>query len=797
MHIGIDIRPLAPGPTGGINLVIKGVLETLFQQHPEHVYTVFTTVFNRSLLACDLPYVKFKTLPILRYDSILDECLENASVDVLFRCFPILDNLRFPLSRQVIFVPDLQHEDHPDFFNPSILRSRRLAFNRVLSLAGAVGTLTETARRRIERHPWTRCQHLFLMAPASPIPLLVHPDDRLLPEEMALIPDQPFFIYPANLWPHKNHRRLLEAFARYHREIDDRTKLVLTGDPSGWDALRDYWKTLPVVHLGYVRPGFLYELMRRAVALVFFSLYEGFGIPLLEAFSLETPVVCSDLPSLREVGGDAVLTVDPLNVGAMVDAMKRISEDKNLRASLVEKGRRRLEHYSWETSAENLNQALSSVVQNENSPSSVVMAESPPLVTIVTPSYNQARFLKRTIESVLHQTYPHIEYIVVDGGSRDGSVDILRSYGNRFTWVSEPDRGQAHAINKGFARSRGEIRAYLNSDDVLMPDAVEKVVNYFIKHPDWDMVYGRALYIDEADREIGKYRTDEYSFERLMKDCCVCQPAAFWRTRIAEKVGEFNESLHYAMDYEYWLRIDRAGGRIVHVHDILAASRLYPETKTLSARRAVYKEIFDVCMRLGGYVHQNYFWGYWYHRLWEDPNFWFRMIRRIPKIYPLVVTAHHLWFHHRWRTPEVLWQRKRAALFRWLVLHFPRLSRRLYHRWIRFFPQVGPYRRVIGFYPEGYLSPVVQIYIDHPASSQRYYIEGRAFLPMTVRVRISGEGSKRYDLQPNSSTRVMVDLKPPGPRRVTFLFSRYVIDHRGRPISFELHDTNLFAERDL
>src|SRR5438105_818781 len=121
----------------------------------------------------------------------------------------------------------------------------------------------------------------------------------------------------------------------------------------------------------------------------------------------------------------------------------------------------------------------------------VAIAE-PSLVSIVTPSFNQARFLRRTIDSVLSQDYTHIEYVVIDGGSTDGSVDILRTFGNRFRWVSEPDAGQSDAINKGFALCRGDIRAYLNSDDVLRPGAVRTAVRHLDQHPDWDMIYGSA-----------------------------------------------------------------------------------------------------------------------------------------------------------------------------------------------------------------------------------------------------------------------------------------------------------------
>ena len=129
------------------------------------------------------------------------------------------------------------------------------------------------------------------------------------------------------------------------------------------------------------------------------------------------------------------------------------------------------------------------------------------------------------------QGYPRLDYLVVDGASKDDTVEVLRSYGNRIKWLSEPDRGQTHAINKGFTVVKGQIHAYLNSDDVLLPGTLTKVASHFLAHPECDLVYGKAHFIDEDDRILGDYNTADYSFERLMEDCCISQPAAFWRWR--------------------------------------------------------------------------------------------------------------------------------------------------------------------------------------------------------------------------------------------------------------------------
>jgi glycosyltransferase involved in cell wall biosynthesis len=270
-----------------------------------------------------------------------------------------------------------------------------------------------------------------------------------------------------------------------------------------------------------------------------------------------------------------------------------------------------------------------------------------PLVSIVTPSYNQGRFLRRTIESVLGQTYPHIEYHVCDGGSTDESVDVLRSYGDRFAWVSEPDRGQTHAINKGLQQTRGQILAYLNSDDLLLPDTVAKVVRHFQDHPACDLVYGDAHYTDEDDHATGQYDTAPYSWERLLATCCICQPAAFWRRRIAERVGPFDETLHYAMDYEYWLRIDRAGGRIEYLPELLAMSRLHAEAKSLAARRACYQETFRVCLRHGGGVSMEHLRGYWHHLCFENGGSRLWSLPYLRRCWKRLMYPHYLWLNRR------------------------------------------------------------------------------------------------------------------------------------------------------
>jgi glycosyltransferase involved in cell wall biosynthesis len=195
------------------------------------------------------------------------------------------------------------------------------------------------------------------MPPALPRLHAGTPDPDADEQAEALAPDAPFFLYPANLWPHKNHRLVLEAFARFHQSRPD-VYFAFTGYRDGWDVMRRDFGKLPLLHLGYLPPRLLAGLYRRALALVHCSLYEAFGLPLLEAFAAGVPVLCSSGTGLEEVGADAVLACDASAADCMAQGMKRIASDHELRAQLIERGRHRLGCYSWSASAAALRDAL-------------------------------------------------------------------------------------------------------------------------------------------------------------------------------------------------------------------------------------------------------------------------------------------------------------------------------------------------------------------------------------------------------------------------------------------------------
>jgi len=225
----------------------------------------------------------------------------------------------------------------------------------------------------------------------------------------------------------------------------------------------------------------------------------------------------------------------------------------------------------------------------------------PPRVSIITPSFNQARYLPAAIESVLSQDYPEVEYGVVDGGSTDGSREILEATGGRFSWwISEPDAGQTAAINKGFARSTGAIFAWLNSDDVYYPGAVREAVEFLTGHPEVGMVYGGASYIDSSGTVVGRFPAARTDYRRLRRGYVhIPQQAAFFRARLWKMVGPLDESFHFAMDYDLWVRIAALSPIAYHPRR-WAGFRLHAEGKTMAQDDRCWPEMLRVHRRLGG-----------------------------------------------------------------------------------------------------------------------------------------------------------------------------------------------------
>jgi GT2 family glycosyltransferase len=206
-----------------------------------------------------------------------------------------------------------------------------------------------------------------------------------------------------------------------------------------------------------------------------------------------------------------------------------------------------------------------------------------PKVSVVVPSYNQAGYLRETLESLVTQRYPNLEVILVDGGSTDGSLEVVKEYADRLAhWESEKDRGQAHAINKGFARATGEVLCWLNSDDVLLPGALNAVAYGFNAHPDWEWISAPSLKFGEGLHELSGFYELPKDAAGWMVHCPISQPSTFWRRSLYERHGGLDESFHYALDYEYWVRFVVGGTRLHFVERPLSAYRLHGESKTVA-----------------------------------------------------------------------------------------------------------------------------------------------------------------------------------------------------------------------
>ncbi|MCL4460018.1 MAG: glycosyltransferase [Chloroflexi bacterium] len=226
-----------------------------------------------------------------------------------------------------------------------------------------------------------------------------------------------------------------------------------------------------------------------------------------------------------------------------------------------------------------------------------------PKISVVTPSFNQAAFIERTIKSILRQNYPDLEYIIMDGGSTDGTVEILKKYEDKIIWKSEKDRGQAHAINKGLALATGDILAYLNSDDAYEDKTLLKIAEFFQRHPETKWIYGKCRIVDESSREIRHWITayknfflTRYNYGALLVLNFLSQPAVFWRRQILDECGFFDEREYYVMDYEYWLRIGQKYKPGV-INDYLASYRIHPSAKSTSSFGKHYSQEIEVAKR--------------------------------------------------------------------------------------------------------------------------------------------------------------------------------------------------------
>lgn len=259
-----------------------------------------------------------------------------------------------------------------------------------------------------------------------------------------------------------------------------------------------------------------------------------------------------------------------------------------------------------------------------------------PLVSVVTPSFNAAQFLEETIRSVLAQDYPRVEYIVMDGGSTDGTLAILERYRDqrapRLEFVSEPDGGAADAINRGFRRSHGEILAWLGSDDLYLPGAISKAVAALLADPEAAAVYGEGSWIDGDGRILGRYPTvAPYTAAAFRRECPICQPTCFMRRSAVEAVGGLDASLHWAFDYDLWIRLSQRYS-FRAIPDYLAQSRMHARNKSLGGKEHMFEECIQLLRRHYGYVPPQWIYGY-LSFLRDRTDQFFTPLRLSPAVY--------------------------------------------------------------------------------------------------------------------------------------------------------------------
>lgn len=224
-----------------------------------------------------------------------------------------------------------------------------------------------------------------------------------------------------------------------------------------------------------------------------------------------------------------------------------------------------------------------------------------PRIAMVTPSYNHAQYLGATIESIISQNYPNLTYHVQDGGSIDGTLDLLKSLVERISWTSAPDKGQSNAINLGFAGADCEIMAYLNSDDMLLPGTLAYVANYFTSHPDVDVVYGHRVFIDREGLEVGRAVLPSHDGKALQYADYIPQETMFWRKRVWDRIGPIDESFHYAMDWDFIMRAQEAGFKFVRLPRFLACFRIHDAQKTASTYAVGVREMSILRRRVLGF----------------------------------------------------------------------------------------------------------------------------------------------------------------------------------------------------
>jgi len=260
------------------------------------------------------------------------------------------------------------------------------------------------------------------------------------------------------------------------------------------------------------------------------------------------------------------------------------------------------------------------------------MKEVYPKVTIITPSFNHGEFLEKTIKSVIEQNYPNLEYLVFDGGSNDNSVNIIKKYEKHINyWESKKDKGQSHAINKGFNMASGKYVNWLNSDDVLLKDGILKLVDYLENNPTSDVVYGNVIFINSKDDYLYELYEIPYSQKiTLYALNYLPQPATLYKLSLIKTLGPLREDLHYCMDHELWLRLYKANSKFSHINDFIAGYRLHKTSKGIGhVKSKLYSERLRLKLEYGFKINNSVFRSMFY----LFSNIYYRLARKVWQLF--------------------------------------------------------------------------------------------------------------------------------------------------------------------
>jgi glycosyltransferase involved in cell wall biosynthesis len=624
VKILVSIVQIRPGKSGGIGTYVKNIAIQL-AKCPDVELHIAGTFFNHKHF-CGIAEENCLNHLLARpdmYAADLTDLIGELQPDFVF--YPVCGEPTPKIGhvKYITCIADLQHKAYPEYFTQGDIEARDKAFQHAISCSDHIITLSEYSKNDICATYEIDSDRVSIVSPAL--------DDAFIDVDVDVIStrfDLPekYLFYPANYWLHKNHDSLFKAIALLKTKgfsipllmtgelSDNREDLKVLVEKLGIDDL--------IKPLGYLEAYELKYIMKNAEIMVFPSLFEGFGIPILEALQCGVPVCCSNVTSIPEVGGDAVEYFDPRNISSIADSIERILINEEYRQSIAKKEKAQVEKFSYKKSARDLINAYKAVSPSPQER----LALDGPLVTVVTPSYNQGCFIERTVKSVLGQSYRNIEYFIEDGGSTDGTVTVLEKYADKLTFVSEADNGQTHAINKGMKKSSGEYLCYLNSDDTLEPDGIATMVAVLEADDAIDVVYCDADYIDKDDAILGNYETHPWNFENFKGHCYICQPATLWRRSTFDKYGYFDENCNYIMDYEFWLRIAKEGGQLSYLNVKTANSRVYEETKTSAGRAYIFKEIFKISKEYFGSTHPTWRYSYFMYLLQEKYELRFRFL---------------------------------------------------------------------------------------------------------------------------------------------------------------------------